>query len=417
MEKPEQSAEGLMGGKLGKVELIVLIAALMALNALAVDIMLPALPAMGAALKVAHANQHQLVLTVYLVGFGIAQLFFGPLSDRYGRRGPLMLGIVVYVVAAGLAAIAPNFEMLLILRFIQGLGAAATRVISQSFVRDRFGGRAMAEVMSLVFMVFMVIPVLAPSVGQVLLFSGHWQMIFLFMAVLALVIGIWAYLRLDESLPVEKRRALSPAVVLEGFRLVFSNRLAMFYGLSGTFVIGGLFGFLNSATQIYLDIYKIGAWFPVAFGAVAALMAVSSFLNSRLVGRFGMRRMAHSALIVFIVFSGLWMGLAIADRLPFAVFFAVLATVMFCFGLVGSNTSALAMEPLGAVAGTASSVFGFIQTVGGALIGVALGFLYDGTVVPIATGYFVLGLAALCCVLIAEKGHLFGVGAQYKRRE
>jgi MFS transporter, DHA1 family, multidrug resistance protein len=400
-----------------RAEFIALIAALMALNALAIDVMLPALPAMGEALNVPHENERQYVLTSYLVGFGSAQLFFGPISDRFGRRMPLMIGMVIYVAAAALAAIAPTFFTLLALRFIQGMGAAATRVIGQSAVRDRFEGRAMAEVMSLIFMVFMAVPVLAPSIGQLLMFSGHWQMIFLFMAGLAALVAIWAYFRLGESLPEERRRPLHPSVIAEGFGLVFSNRSALFYGMSSIFVMGGLFGFIGTAQQIYVDIYGLGAWFPIAFAAVAGFMAMSSFLNSRIVGRFGIRRVTHTALLWFASMSGIWLVLALNDVLPFPLFMIVFALTMFSFGMVGSNTQTLAMEPLGAVAGTASSVFGFMQTVGGALIGAFIGSQYDGTVVPTAAGYFIPALIGIGCVLIAEKGKLFGVSAQYRKPE
>lgn len=402
--------------EISRPEFIALIAALMALNSLAIDVMLPALPAMGEALRVADENERQYVLTSYLVGFGIAQLFFGPLADRFGRRPPLMVGLAIYIAAAALAVIAPNFYTLLIMRFVQGVGAAATRVVGQSAVRDRFAGRAMGEVMSLIFMVFMVIPVVAPAIGQVLLFSGHWELIFLFMAGLAGVISLWAYLRLAESLAPENRRPLHPRVVAQGFGLVFSNRSALFYGVSSIFVMGALFGFIGTAQQIYVDIYGLGAWFPVAFAGVAGLMSLSSFLNSRIVGRFGMRRVAHTALLGFAVMSGIWLTLALQDMLPFTAFMIIFSLTMFSFGMVGSNTQALAMEPLGAVAGTASSVFGFMQTVGGAAIGAWIGAHYDGTVVPTATGYFILALISIGCVLIAEKGRLFGVSPQYQKK-
>jgi DHA1 family bicyclomycin/chloramphenicol resistance-like MFS transporter len=398
---------------ISRTEFIAMMAALMALNSLAIDIMLPALPIMGQALHVAHENDRQFVLTSYLVGFGIAQLFFGPISDRYGRRLPLMAGISIYVVAAALAAIAPNFETLLILRFIQGVGAASTRVVAQSVVRDRFEGRVMAEVMSLIFMTFMVIPVIAPAIGQLIMFSGHWQAIFFFMAVLAAVIQLWSFLRMAETMKPENRRPLQVSVVAEGFKLVFSNKSAFFYGLSAMFAMGGLFGFISTAQQIYVDIYGLGVYFPLAFAFVATMMAVSSFLNSRIVGVVGMRRVAHAALIFYTVFSAVWLALAVSGHLPFPLFLGVLTLVMFCFGLVGANTTTLAMEPLGKVAGTASSIFGFLQTAGGAALGAAIGYAYDGTVVPVAAGFFCLGLIAIACVLIAEDGKLFGVGVKY----
>jgi len=394
-------------------EFIALIAALMAMNALAIDVMLPALPNMGEALGVLNENDRHYVLTSYMLGFGLAQLAFGPLSDRFGRRGPLMVGMVVYVLAAFAAIFSPTFATLLVLRFVQGLGAASTRVIATSLVRDRFEGRAMAEVMSLVFMVFMIIPVVAPSVGQVILFTGHWELIFLFMAVLGAIVLVWTFMRLPETLAPENRRALRLDIIIESFRLVLTNRMAFSYGLAAMFVFGALFGFISTSQQIYVDIYGLGAYFPVAFAAMAALMSVASYTNSRIVRRLGMRRLSHGAMLVFTVVSALWFATSLVIDMPLWLFFTFLAIIMFMFGWSMSNINSLAMEPLGRVAGTASSVFGFIQTVGGAVIGTLIGQFFNGTITPIAAGYFVLGCCGMACILVAERGKLFGVGEQY----
>ena len=399
---------------ISRPEFIALVAALMSLNALAIDVMLPALPYMGEALGVSHENDRQYVLTAYMLGFGCAQLAFGPLSDRFGRRSPLIVGLAIYVIAAFAAAFSPSFAMLLLMRFIQGVGAAGTRVIAQSMVRDKFGGRAMAEIMSMVFMVFMAVPVIAPGIGQIILLTGPWEYIFYFMAVLALVIAAWSIARMPETLKPEHRRALAPRVVVEGFRLVFTNRMAFSYGLAGMFVFGALFGFINTAQQIYVDIYGLGALFPVAFAAMAGLMAISSYLNARMVRRIGMRRLSHTALLVFTTVSGAWFLITLAGQPPLWLFFALLAVIMFMFGWAASNMNALSMEPLGTVAGTASSVFGFVQTVGGAILGTITGQFFDGTLTPVAAGYFVLGLAAILCVVVAERGKLFGVGEDHE---
>lgn len=398
---------------LSRPEFIALVAALMAVNALAIDVMLPALPYMGEALGISNENERQFVVTAYMLGMGIAVLGFGPLTDRFGRRTPLLVGVGIYVIAAIVAAFAPNFTMLLVLRFIQGMGAASVRVIAQAVVRDRYSGREMAEVMSLTFMVFMAIPIIAPGIGQVLLLTGPWQSIFFFMGGLALALWVWTYLRLPETLPQDQRRPLSVSGIIESFRLVFTNRVAISYGLAGMFLFGALFGFITSAQQIYVDIYGLGVYFPVAFAAMAGLMAVSSFTNSRVVRRLGMRRLSHGAMLVFTLFSGIWLVLAMNDMLPLWLFFSLLAIIMFSFGWSSSNMNSLSMEPLGNVAGTAASVFGFIQTVGGALIGSYTGQHFDGTTIPTATGYFLTGAMALVFILIAEKGRLFGVGEQY----
>ncbi|UWF67274.1 MULTISPECIES: multidrug effflux MFS transporter [unclassified Brucella] len=395
----------------GRGEFIALIAAIMAINALAVDIMLPGLPQIGTSLGVHSENHVQFVITAYLLGFGVSQLFYGPLSDRFGRRLPLFGGLAIYVVAALGSAFVTDFTTLIILRVLQGLGAAATRVIAVSVVRDKFSGRQMAEVMSLVMMVFMILPVVAPATGQLIMLFGEWHLIFMFMAIMALVVGLWAFLRLPETLPVSHRRPLTMKSTLGGFVIVLTNRVALFYMLGTSFILGALFGYINSAQQIFVGIYQLGTLFPLAFAAVAMTLALASFLNSRLVGRFGMRRISQTMLLVFTSFSLLWMVLSIVmdGPIPFAVLMIIYMTIMLSFSLVTANFNALAMEPLGEVAGTASSVLGFAQTVIGAALGAVIGQAFDGTTTPVATGYCVLGFVALACVLIAERGRLFRV--------
>ncbi|MEP9389363.1 multidrug effflux MFS transporter [Mesorhizobium sp. KR9-304] len=388
-------------------EFIALAAALMALNALAIDIMLPGLQQIGASLGVENENHRQYVITAYIAGFGLAQLAFGPLSDRFGRRPPLLFGLVVYVAAALGAAFAPSFTTLLILRFVQGLGAASTRVITVSVIRDVFGGRAMAEVMSLVFMVFMVVPVVAPSLGQLVMLFSEWHMIFVVMALIALAFTIWTAFRLPETLHPEYRRAFDLRTIIGGFRIVLTTRVSLLYTLATTSVFGALFGFINSAQQVYVGIYGLGVWFPVIFAVVAGMMAVSSFVNSRLVGRFGMRKLSHGALIGFLAVTTVWFVLSLFGELPIYIFVPLFAAAMLQFGWIGSNFNSIAMEPLGHLAGTASSVQGFMQTVGGGMIGATIGQLFDGTTTPLAAGFCGVALAALIFVLIAERGRLF----------
>lgn len=388
-------------------ELISIAAGLMALNALAIDIMLVALQQIGMSLAVEDENSRQLVVTAYVIGFGLTQLLFGPISDRYGRRIPLLAGLAVYVVAGFACAFAPTFTILLVLRFVQGLGAAATRVIAVSLVRDVYGGRAMAEVMSLVFMVFMVIPVVAPGIGQFIMLFSEWPMIFVFIGVVSLAFTIWTWIRLPETLPESQRRPFTAKVVFEAFRIVLTERVAICYTIAMTAVFGALFGFINSAQQVYIGIYEVGELFPLYFAVVAGLMAVSSFLNARMVGRFGMRRLAHGALLGFLVVTAVSFGLALLGPIPFWLFLILFAIAMMQFSWIGSNFNSLAMEPLGHVAGTASSVQGFLQTVGGGVVGALIGQAFDGTVAPLAGGYFVAAVIALVMTLIAEKGRLF----------
>jgi len=397
-------------GGIGRPQFIAIIASLMALNALAIDIMLPAFPNIAAGLNVVDANQVQFVLLSYVIGFGGAQLFFGPVSDRYGRRAPLFFGIAMYAICCIAGAFAPSFEFLLLARFLQGIGAAATRVIAISVVRDTHSGRGMAATMSLVMMVFMVVPVFAPMLGQVVILFGNWHLIFIFMAVVSLMVGAWALFRLPETLHEEYRRPLTVKSISQAFAIVLSNRIALFYTLATSFYFGSLFGFLNVAQPIYVNIYGLGAYFPIAFAAVAVVMAGSSFLNSRLVGRFGQRRLSHGALLAYFGLSLLLAGLTAMGPIPFWLFFGISMLMMPLFGFVGSNFNSIAMEPLGAIAGTASSTLGFAQTVGGGVVGALIGQAYDGTVFPLAAGYAMVSAVAVAMVLIAEKGRLFGVG-------
>ena len=394
---------------MGRVEFIALMAFLMALNALAIDIMLPGLQEIGAALNVENVNHRQYVVSAYLIGFGIAQLFYGPIADRFGRRMPMIIGLTIYVVSSLAVVLVPSFESLLVLRFIQGIGSAATRVITVSIVRDVFGGRQMAEVMSLIMMVFMVIPVVAPGTGQVIMLFGDWHWIFVFMALIAVIVGVWMYVRLPETLAPEDVRPFTVKVIFDGFRIVLTNRVALCYTIASTFIFGALFGFINSAQQVYVGIYGLGVWFPVAFAGVALFMALASFVNAKLVGRFGMRKLSHGSLLGFITINFIWLVVQLVGPapMPFALFITFFALAMFQFGWIGSNFNSLAMEPLGHVAGTASAVLGFMGTIGGSVIGAVIGQAFDGTALPMVAGFFVVSVIGLVFVLIGEKGRLF----------
>ncbi len=393
----------------GKVEFIAMMASLMALNALAIDIMLPGLQQIGESLGVENPNHRQYVVSAYLYGFGIAQLFYGPISDRFGRRKPLLLGLAIYIVSAIAVVFVPSFAGLLLLRFAQGVGSAATRVISVSIVRDVFGGRAMAEVMSLIMMVFMVVPVVAPGTGQIILFFGNWHLIFAVIAVAALIVALWVIRRLPETLDPADMRPFTATSVINGFMIVMTNRMALCYTIASTFIFGALFGFINSAQQVYVGIYELGAWFPLAFATVAVFMSISAFLNSRWVGRLGMRRLSHVALLGFVTVTALWLLVQLLSPtpMPFLLFLGFFALAMFQFGLIASNFNSLAMEPLGHVAGTASSVLGFMGTVGGATLGALIGQAFNGTATPMVAGFFAVSLIGLFFVLLAEKGKLF----------
>ncbi|WP_174800632.1 multidrug effflux MFS transporter [Martelella limonii] len=386
-----------------------MMAALMALNALAIDIMLPGLKEIGASLGVQSENEHQFIITAYVLGFGVAQLAYGPLADRFGRKTPLLVGLVIYFIGAVFCVFVPSFTLMLAVRFFQGLGAAATRVISVAVVRDLYGGRKMAEIMSLIMMVFMIIPVIAPSIGQAIMLAGEWHLVFGFLALAAFCNFFWVMFRLPETQHPEDRVELTPKAITHSFGVVLSNRIALFYTLGTTFMMSCIFGFVNSAQQVYVDVFDLGTLFPIAFAGIGIVMAASSLANSRIVGKVGMRRLSHGALIGFVATTGVWLAidLVVPGTMPFWVFYALFMLAWFQFGWIGPNFNALAMEPLGHVAGAASSILGFASTAGSALLGAAIGFSFNGTTTPMIAGFFIFATLALVCTLIAEKGRLF----------
>ncbi len=391
----------------GFAEFVCLIAVMMALNALAIDAMLPALPHIGQDLGVTNENSRQWIITAYLLGFGGAQLFYGPLSDRYGRRPVLFAGIGVYVAFSVLAAFAHSFDLLILSRVGMGVGAAATRVLAVSIVRDRYVGRTMARVMSLSFLVFLGVPIIAPVVGQMIMLVAPWPWIFGVFALSGGAFLIWAGLRLPETLHPEDRMPINLGRIAGAFRFALIHRQGMGYTLAMTVISGALFGFINSSQQIFFDVFKAPGLFPVVFALVAAGIAVASILNARLVEKLGSRLIAHTALIGFIGFSALHAVIAYLGHDSLWMFAALQACKMFCFGFIAGNFGAMAMAPMGHIAGTASSAQGFISSIGGALLGFAIGQQFDGSTVPMTVGFVLLGVAALLLVLAAEKGRLF----------
>jgi DHA1 family bicyclomycin/chloramphenicol resistance-like MFS transporter len=389
-------------------EFVGMIAALMALTALSIDVMLPALPQIREQFGLADPNRQQLVITAYVVGFAAGQLFYGPLSDWLGRRAVLLPGIAIYAAASFACFAAPSFEALLLARLVQGLANAAPRVVAVAIVRDVYGGRRMAEVMSFVMMVFIVVPVLAPSAGGLLLVVGSWHLIFAFLFVISLAFGIWMAVRLPETRPPSMREPLSLAWLAGSFGAAIGNRQTLGYTVAIGVIFGALMGYINSAQQIFVEVYALGALFPVVFGACAAALAVASFLNSRLVGRLGMRRISHGAMLGFVALSVLHLGIALGlGRPPLLVFVVLLALTLLCFGLMMPNFNALAMEPMGRIAGTASSFVGSVTTAIGAVLGLYVGQEYDGTVVPLLAGFAAFGIAGALIVLVTERGRLF----------
>jgi len=386
---------------------VALIAALMAVTPLGIDSMLPALPHIGRSLGISNENHQQWVIAVYVFGFGLAQIVYGPLSDRFGRKPVLVPSMILFACLSILAGFAWSFPLLLVARLLQGIAGASSRVLTISIVRDCYSGRQMARVMSTSFMVFLMVPIFAPSIGQGIMLVGSWRLIFFFLAAFALLVATILGLVLGETLHPEYRRPLSPRAIWQAIHRTLTERSALGYMIAIALVFGSLMGFINSVPQIFQDVFHAPGRFPLVFAGIGLSMAVAAFVNSRIVERLGTRKVSHSALIGMIAVAGVHSLVAVSGRETVLSFALLQFATMFCFGLIGSNFGSMAMENVGEIAGTASSVQGFFSTCSGVLLGLVIGQSFNGTVLPLTLGYFLLGLAALLVVFITERGKLF----------
>jgi DHA1 family bicyclomycin/chloramphenicol resistance-like MFS transporter len=392
------------------VEFIVLIAFMMALGSMSIDNLLPAFGYIQQDFQLASANEVQLILTVYMAGFAFMQLFYGPVSDIVGRKPTLTIGLVIFSIGSVIALFAPNFETLLVARLIQGMGAAATRILSVAIVRDRYEGREMARVMSFTMMIFIIVPVFAPAIGSLFLLFGSWHAIFLSMLVMAVVLAIWFRQRMPETLHPEYRMPFSFARIAAGAKRCAQQRVTLGYSTAIGLMFGGLMAYIGSSQQIFeTEVYALGHLFPLVFGMIAAVMGLASFINVRLVRRLGMRRISHAGVCGHVLTSLVMVGVAYGfdGKPPLILFAVILAVCQFLFSLTMPNFNTMAMEPLGDIAGTASSMIGFYTTILGTLVGMVIGQAFDGTVMPLSIGYLATGVLSLGIIYWTERGRLF----------
>lgn len=388
-------------------EFVLMIASIMMIVAFAIDAMLPAFPAMGKTFGMNNPNEPQLVITALMIGFGSAQLFVGTLADRYGRRGIMLWSLFGYGVMSLAAALAPSFELLLAARVAQGAFAAGARVVVTSVVRDRYAGRQMAQVMSLANVIFMAAPILAPSMGQLVLEVAPWQWIFHVLALIGFALWIWVSFRLPESLDPTNALPISVDQIRLSWVKVFTDRQSNGYSFANACMTGALFGFLMSVQQIFAVVFKQPKALPLGFAIMAAGMAVASLINSGIVMRYGMRLVGHLGLVVFTLTAGVHMLITVAGYETLENFIALQMIMMMGFAFAAANFGAMAMEDMGDVAGTASSLQGSFSTIAGALFGTFIGQSFNGTTIPIYLGFFACGCLALLAVLITEHGQLF----------
>ncbi|WP_301750439.1 multidrug effflux MFS transporter [uncultured Erythrobacter sp.] len=392
---------------LGETELLWMMAMLMALNAFGIDAILPALDALAADLSVS-GNDRQFVIGVFLLAGGIGSLVPGALADRFGRR-PILLGAVaVYIVLSILSALAPTYDALIAVRGAQGFFAAGIVALPPAIIRDRVGGDKMARMMSLIFVIFLMVPAIAPTIGEGILQIGSWRAIFGAMAVLGVVMGTWVYLRLPESLTDENRQQIHLRTIGVNMGRALALPSTFGYVIGSALVFGALFGFINSSQQLITETFGAGDIFPLVFAICAGSMAFASWSNSRIVERFGARRVSHTALFFFIAVSAVQVMFAFQPEEHLWVFVPLMATNMALLGFIGSNFGAIAMNPFFNIAGAASSAHGFVRMTMAALLGGAIGYAFDGTARPLALALLASGLACLVLVLMSEKGKLFG---------
>lgn len=384
-----------------------MLALLMSLQALAIDGMLPALDEMARELGAGDGNRRQLVVAAYLLAGGIGTLIPGALADRFGRRPILILSIAGYSLLSLVIAFVHDFTVLLALRGIQGLLAAGLFVVPSAIVRDNFEGDQMARLFSLISAVFITVPVFAPSLGQAIMLFAGWRWIFVILAGLGGLAMLWTWLRLPESLHPEYRQDIHVPTILHNMRVTLFHRGSVGYVLGTSLLIGSVFGYVNSAQQLIGEHFRAGDWFPIVFGATAAMMVVSNLVNSQIVERFGARRVSHAGVLIFIAVSAVQVWASYNRDGELLWFLPLMSLNLGLLGFLGANFGSIAMQPFSHIAGAAASVQGFFRMFGAAVVGLVIGQAYDGTARPFALALLIGSVAALLLVLFSENGKLF----------
>jgi len=395
------------GKFLGERELVVIVALLMSLNALTIDGMLPALGQMAAEFGVTDGNDRQMVVAVYLLASGIGSLVPGVIADRFGRRPVLLASLVGYAVLSVLITFVHTFWLLLTVRGITGLVASGLMVVPMAIIRDRYDGDRMARLMSLVSAVFITVPVLAPTLGQAVLLVAGWRAIFLGLAGLAVLAAVWAWTRLPESLHPEDRQHMDLPTIGKNMNKALIRRESIGYVFGSAMLFGAVFGYVNSAQQLIGEHFQAGTWFPLIFGGTAATLAISNIVNSRIVERFGARRVSHAGMIVFVLVSALQVWAALYRDGDLAWFIPLMSINLCLLGFLGANFTSIAMQPFEHIAGAASSVQTFFRMTGAAVVGLLIGQAYDGTARPFAFALLIGSVLAFLFVLYSERGRLF----------
>ncbi|MDP2560829.1 multidrug effflux MFS transporter [Psychrobium sp. 1_MG-2023] len=388
-----------------KIEFIALMALMMSLVAFSIDVILPAMGLIEAGLNLAPTQDVKLIVPVLLMGMGVGQLFIGPLSDSLGRKPLVYLGITIFLIATAICAVATSYEWMLIGRFIQGVGLAAPRVLSMAIIRDQYAGAYMARVMSFIMMFFILVPMLAPLVGQGILWFAPWQAIFISMLVMGTVALIWFGLRQPETLQPQYVKPFQLSVLLKTCKEVCTTPVAMAYTMASGIVSAAFVAYLSSAQALFQDAYQLGEYFALYFSGLAFVFGVASYVNGKMVVAKGMQYMVKNALCGLVISSvcfyaiGLWF-----QGLPSLMMTTVYFVVAFAYiGVLFGNLNSLAMEPLGHLAGTGAAIVGAVST----LVAVAGAFIvsgwYNATVLPLTGAFALTSVLAGIIVWFIEK--------------
>ncbi len=389
-------------------EFIALVAALTAMVAMSIDAMLPAIGIIATELGATHANDRHLIILLFFAGLSLGTLIFGAVSDSIGRKPSIFIGMVFYLIGALLCFFASSFPVLIIGRIIQGFGAASPRVVSMAMVRDGAKGADMARIMSYVMSVFMLVPIVAPSIGQLALLYGNWRMIFLGFIVMGAIVTLWLQLRQEETLPVENRSAFNAAALWLSAKEVVRNPVSLGYTLANGFIFAGFNIFLATTQQIIGEQYAQGSRFPLWFAALAIGIAIAMVLNGRYVKRIGLQRISRWATIAFVVnwVVVLLVCVVTQGHPPFPLLMVFFFISFFCSGMTFGNYQAMALEPMGHIAGMAAAVSGAMSSLMAITLGGTAARLYDGSVTPIAIAFVVYAIAALTTITWAERNRL-----------
>ncbi len=393
------------GASLGTVEFVALMATLTSLMALSTDAVLPAFTIIGKDLNVQNPNNVQFIIFALFLGLSVGQFIFGPVSDRFGRKPAVYAGSVVFAVGAVLAATATSLPMMIFGRLLQGIGASAHRTVVMAIVRDKYSGAEMARILSFVTAVFIVVPTLAPLIGQGILVAAGWRAIFIIMLIMACVACTWLALRQPETLKPENRRTITPRVLWAGFLEVTSHKATMYYTAAAGFVFGTMLTYLSTAQPIFADIFDIHETFPLYFSGIAVVFGMASIVNGRIVRRIGMQNMCRAALCIQIV-SSLAFALYlffVATTPPLWLFMTYLSFAFFCQPMLNGNLNAMSMEPLGHLAGLAATLIGASTTFIALILSVIMGRAYDQTLLPLSFAFCVFGGMALVLVMMGAR--------------